>query len=47
MRLLTLEGTYAQAVRLYESEGFVVTERVPPSPEGCPHYTLLWLQKDL
>ena len=47
--LLTLEGTYAAAVRLYESEGFALTKRVPPSAGAgaCPFYTLLYMERAL
>ena len=49
VRLLTLEGVYEAAVRLYESEGFVLERRVPASaePGACPHYTLLYMQRPL
>jgi predicted esterase/GNAT superfamily N-acetyltransferase len=47
LRLLTLEGTYAAAVRLYEREGFALYKRVPPSADdgACPFYTLLYMER--
>jgi GNAT superfamily N-acetyltransferase/predicted esterase len=49
LRLLTLEGVYGPAVRLYESEGFTLLRRVPPSAEegACPFYTLLHMDRAL
>jgi len=44
VKVLTLEGVYSTAVRLYEKFGFEMTLRVEPSPSGCPHYTLLYME---
>ena len=49
LQLLTLEGVYAPAVALYESEGFTLSRRVPASsdPGACPFYTLLYMEKSV
>lgn len=46
LKLLTLEGQYATAIKLYTTFGFRVVERVEPGvhPLACPNYTLLFME---